>query len=923
MRTNFLMSTIAVAMLVALAGCSGKSEADLLASAKDYLQKKDNKAAVIQLKNVLQEQPSSGEARFLLGQALLDGGDAAGAEVELRRALDLKYDAPQLAPLLAKAMLRQREFDALTQRFAATELSDPKAMVALQLVLADAYMAQRAPDKARERLGKALALQPDSVEALLALARIKAVAADYDGALAATDELLAKHADSVDGWRLKGDLLARARSDTAGAIAAYQKAVALQPQRADLHAALISLYFAQKDLAAAGRQFDAMKAAAPEDPLTKFYAAQLLFARDDFKGAQQALQELLRQAPDNPAVLQLAGATEMKLRSPDTAEVFLDKAVLLQPNFLAARRLLARVQLQKNQPARALATLRPMLETADAETLLVAGQAALLSGDTKAADGYFARAAAAGADDTKARTALAMTQLAKGNADAAFSELQNLASSDKGATADLALISARMSRGELDAALKAIDALDKKRPDSALAADLRGRVSVLRRDLPQARKNFEEALRRDPRYLQAVLNLAALDVTQNKPDAAKARFDAYLKLEPKSVPALLALASLKQRGGGTPDEVATLIKAAVDASPNDAEARIALVNHYLALGDTKTALATAQAAAAAVPNDVDVQDKLARTLMASGDLNQAASLFGKIATQHPELAVGHLGLAETGLAKKDFAAAWKSARRALELAPRSVAAQRLAILAAMSAKQPQDALKVARSMQEQRPKESLGYILEGEIELNQQHTDAATAAFRKALATANPAQAPARVHATLLQAKKETEAKKFADGWLQSHPKDALFPLYLGDGATARGDYAAAERLYRTVLQLQPGNAIAQNNLANALLLQGKPGALALAEQANKSAPGQPAMMDTLATALAADKQYAKAIELQKQALAKAPDAPSLHLTLAKIYLQSGDKAQARSELEALLKPGKEFPQRAEASELLKTVSSS
>ena len=81
--------------------------------------------------------------------------------------------------------------------------------------------------------------------------------------------------------------------------------------------------------------------------------------------------------------------------------------------------------------------------------------------------------------------------------------------------------------------------------------------------------------------------------------------------------------------------------------------------------------------------------------------------------------------------------------------------------------------------------------------------------------------------------------------------------------------------------------------------------------------------MDTLATALASDKQFPKAIELQKQAIAKAPNAPSFQLTMAKIYLQSGDKAQARSVLETLLKPGKDFPQRNEAETLLKNMASS
>lgn len=923
MREIHLLQALVLAVSLALAGCSGKSETELLGSAKGYLQKNDPQAAIIQLKNALQQQPSSGEARFLLGQALLTSGDAAGAEVELRRALELKYDATQVTPLLAQSMLRQGAFDKLTKQFGDADLSDKAAMVALQLALADAYRAQGAPDKARAALGKALALAPQSLPTLLALAQLKAAAEEYDSALAATDELLAKYPDSVDAWRLKGDLLARAKADTAGAIAAYEQAVKLQPAQAQLHAALISLYFANKDVSGADRQFTAMKAAAPDDPLTKFYEAQLLFAHEDFKQAQQALQALLRQTPENVAVLNLAGATELKLGSLGSAETYLSKAVLLQPNFVSARRLLARVQLRANQPAQALATLRPLLDKADAETLLIAGQAALLSGDAKAADGYFVRAKAGDGDNAKVRAVWAMSQLAKGHADAAFGELQTLADTDRSTTGDLALISAHLSRGEIDAALKAIDGLERKLPDSALAADLRGRAYMQQRNATAARKNFEEALRRDPRYLPAVISLAALDVVQKKPDAAKARFDDFLKLEPKSVAALLGLADLKRLGGGTPQEVAALVTRAIDADANDAQPRLALIRLYQSAGDAPAALSAAQAAAAALPNDTDIQLALARALMDSGDINQANSLFGRIASQHPDLPQGHLGLAETALAKKNFTAAWRSAKRALELAPNSIAAQRLVIIAAMSDKRAQDALPVAKAMQSQRPKESLGYILEGEIELAQQRPDAAAAAFRKALSANNPAQAPGRLHATLLQQRKDAEAVKFADSWQQTHPKDALFLFYLGDSAAARGQFDAAEKHYRQLLQLQPDNAIALNNLANALLSAHKAGALALAEKADKLAPGQPAIMDTLATALAADKQFPKAIELQKQAIAKAPNAPSFQLTMAKIYLQSGDKAQARNVLETLLKPGKDFPQRSEAETLLKSVASS
>jgi FimV-like protein len=78
--------------------------------------------------------------------------------------------------------------------------------------------------------------------------------------------------------------------------------------------------------------------------------------------------------------------------------------------------------------------------------------------------------------------------------------------------------------------------------------------------------------------------------------------------------------------------------------------------------------------------------------------------------------------------------------------------------------------------------------------------------------------------------------------------------------------------------------------------------------------------MDTLAMALAADKKLDQAVELQKKALAIAPDSPVLKLGLARMYVQAGQKAQARELLEPLSQLGDKFQDYAEVKSLLSTL---
>ena len=131
------MTLPALLVSLLLVACSDSPDA-LVSSAKDYLAKNDSKAAVIQIKNALQKNPNLPEARYLLGVALLEGGDPVGAETELRKAMELKHPQDLVLPKLAQALLAQGQGKKLIDEWAKVELGDPeswrKPFLALSLV---------------------------------------------------------------------------------------------------------------------------------------------------------------------------------------------------------------------------------------------------------------------------------------------------------------------------------------------------------------------------------------------------------------------------------------------------------------------------------------------------------------------------------------------------------------------------------------------------------------------------------------------------------------------------------------------------------------------------------------------------------------------------------------------------------------------
>lgn len=918
----FRSAALSTSLLAALlAGCGGDKPEALIASGKEFIAKKDHKAAIIQLKNALQQNPELGEARFLLGKALLESGDAAGAQVELRKALEFKFDANQVVPLLARAMLGTGQARKVAEEFGKTELSSSEAAANLKTTLSVAYQNLGNREAASTALNAALGSQPDYAPAQLADARQKIANRDFQGAQAIIDGVLAKAADNYEALMLKG-VLKMIQSDRDAALEAYRAAVTAKPDHLPAHSAVIAALLQQGKNDDAAKQLEAMKKVAPKHPQTIYLDTQLAYLRKDFKAARQLAQQLIKISPDTPNTLQIAGAIEYQLHSYIQSEAYLSRALQQAPDLPLARRLLVSNYLRTGQPAKALSTLTPALGKIDGDPMLLAlaGQTYLQNGDAKKAEEYFAKASKLDPNDPAKRTSLALSHLAQGELSTGLNQLEEISASDKGTVADMALIATYLRRNELDKALKAIDSLDKKQPDNPQTYNLRARTLLGKNDIAGARKNFEKALSLNPAFLPAAASLALLDQADKKPDQARQRFEAVLASDPKNIGALLALADLKNNTGGKPEEVQGYLVKAVDANPAELGPRLALIEFHMRNKDLKKALSSAQESLAALPDKPELLDALGRLQQTAGESNQALATYGKLASQQPMSPLAHVRMAQIHLANKNKDEAGKSLRKALEIKPDLLEAQRGLALLALEAKKLPEALSIAREVQKQRPKEASGAMLEGDIHVAAKQWPEAAAAYRAGLKQAASPELAIKLHDALQAAGNKAETDKFVASWTREHPKDIAFKMHLGDQASLRKDFAGASQLYRSALDVQPNNAMVLNNLAWAMGNAKQPKALEYAEKANQLAPNQPPYMDTLAMLLADKGDTAKAIEILRKALAISPQASAIQFNLAKLLVRTGRKDEARTELAVLAKLGDKLPYHAEVASLQKDI---
>ena len=920
-RNSLTMISCAVLLMTGLSACNkSQTNEKLMADAKQYQQKGDNKAAVIQLKNVLQQDPENKEARYLLGTIYNLARDPVSAEKELRKAISLGLSPATALPDLAQSLLAQRQFQKMLDETAV----DPRAKTEANFasLRGNAFLGLGKSLEAKESFELALKASPDFPDALIGMAMLAVAGRDMAVANKLTDQATSKNPKHVQAWMFKGDLL-QAQGKTDDALAAYDQAAQADPSNSAALLVKAQLEIGMKKFAEAKKDIDAAKKLSAYPVLTFYTQGLLDYSQQKFPEALESMQQVEKMGPDYMPGVLLSGAVQHALGATAQAEQHLKKYIESNPNNAYANKLMASILLKSAQPARAIALLEPLLkaESDDSRLYALAGEAHMQTKNFTKATEYFEKASALAPKAAEYRTALGMSSLGQGDSGRAIIELEKAADLDvKSAQAGILLIMTHVRLKEFDKALAAAKTTAKDHPDNPVIKNLEGGIFLNKNDAQNARSSFEKAVSLQPTYFAAVANLARLDMQEKKPEAAKKRLELLLEKDTKNLQAMTALAGLAVANGNNEEAKTWLERAnAADASSLDVTQLLAL--HYGRMGDKQKALSLAGKAQTNNPKTPGFMELLGQIQMNFGDKQAALDSYSKHAAMVPDSASAQFKLAAAYVTTGNDSAAIDALKKVLRIDGKSLDAQ--VVLSSLLTKKGSfdEALAISRQIQKQDGKSPLGYVQEGDIYLAQKKSALAMQAYEKAFKIGKNGQLVTKIHRALILDGKLKDADARLVQWLKEHPEDNSARTYFAmhNLATPKTKQLGIEQL-QIVLKSDANNVMVLNNLAWAYYEEKDARALDLAEKAYKLAGKNPAIMDTLGWILVEQGNVTRGLPLIQDASAQTPETLDIRYHLAVGLMKSGDKVKAKKEFEYILATGKEFAKKEDVKAFLKQL---
>ncbi len=237
----------------------------------------------------------------------------------------------------------------------------------------------------------------------------------------------------------------------------------------------------------------------------------------------------------------------------------------------------------------------------------------------------------------------------------------------------------------------------------------------------------------------------------------------------------------------------------------------------------------------------------------------------------------------------------------------------------------QEAMTRATGIRDRFPGRGLGWRLVGDLLMRTGRYAEAARAYETGLSAEPDTELAVRLYRARKRAGTEggkalEAALAGLEAWVKAHPSDREARRAFGAGLLEAGRLEEARRIHEQLLAEAPDDPGLLNNLAIVYHRLGDPRALETARQARKLAPDAPPVLDTLGWILVRSGEPARGLRHLRAARARAAGEPSVTYHLAVALAKLGRSEEARGELRKLMRTRPDFPEAADARELLERL---
>jgi len=891
----------------------------LLQEARQYIEKGDRRAAVIQLKNYLREQPDDGQARLLLGKTYLQLGNYPAAVKELERARDLGM-AGWRRPL-AEAYLKNGEPRKVLDNISADQAQTPADKAALLAMTGTARLMLGDLDEGKKALEQSLRLDPDDSTAHLGLARLALHDKDAETASSHLSRVIETDPENTDAYLLQAEIL-RQKNDFAQAVRFYEEVLKRRPRALPALLGSAAAYLAQGELDRSRKALDKVDGIAKDHPQALYLRGLLEFRAQNLDAAKAALEQVLYKVPDHPQSQILLGIIAYRQNDMKTAEKYLEEGYRQTPDSFPVAKLLAAVKMKLNRPREAVSLLEPYKRehAGDVQYLALLGSAYLQNRQYDEGTEALTEASRLAPEVAAIRTQLALGELASGDLAKAEGQLEKAVDLKQGVVqADVLLVLAQIKQKKYQQALNTAKKLAEKMPGNPMPMNLVASTHLAMGDKGEAERIWKRLLQDHPEYLTAVLNLAKLKFQQGKWEEAEKYYRGVLEKQPGHVTALVGLAQVaearKEYG-----QMVGYLQRALDRHPDAIGPATSLVRYFLASGEAMKALSIARELVEYHEQNPVVYQLLGQAQLAAEQPASAAATFRKLTSLRPDNPMAWHLLALALEKNDDESKALEAWNEALRLQENFIPAATNRVRLLVKQKRYDEALEGAGKIQARNPDLAAGYYLEGEIHLARGEFRQALESYRKSHQI-TPSRATAqRLYQLYRQAGQADKGRAILESWLEQSPDDVGSLMMLAMGYQAAKENGKAISTYEKALSLQPDNVVILNNLAWLYQETGDARALATVERLAALEQGKPELLDTVGWVYLQNGRLKEGLRILQEAAVKAPHLPEIRLHLAEALSKTGRRDEAERELKRLIDEYPDFPQRQRTRKLLDSV---